>query len=54
MDNNVTMARDYLKNDILDPLARLYGELESTGKITCQEELEVVLVKLNKAVKQAN
>jgi len=54
MSYKIAIDKDYLKSDIIDPLARLYGEIESTGKLTSVEELEVILVKLNKAFNEVN
>lgn len=54
MSDKITLDRAYLKDDILSPLAALYGEIESTGKVADMDELEVVLVKLNKTLKEAN
>lgn len=54
MNDKITLDRAYLKDDILSPLADLYGEIESTGKLAELDELEVILVKLNKTLKEAN
>ncbi len=54
MNSKITLDRTYLKDDILRPLAALYGEIESTGKVADTQELEVVLVKLNNSLKAAN
>ena len=54
MSDKITLDRVYLRDDILSPLAALYGEIESTGRVADMDELEVVLVKLNKTLKEAN
>ena len=54
MNNKITLDKAFLKDDIISPLANLYGEIESTGKVADTEELEVILVKLNNSLKAAN
>jgi len=54
MNDKITLDRDFFENDIINPLACILGEVEDTLDEVYVEELEVVLIKLNNAVKQAN
>jgi len=51
MNEKITLDRGFLRDDIISPLASLYGEIETTGRVADAEELEVILVKLSKALK---
>jgi hypothetical protein len=46
LNDKITLDRTFLKDDIIDTLAALYGEIESTGKIADTDELEVIIEKL--------
>ena len=53
MNDKITLDRAFLRDDIINPLASLYGEIEATGKVEDTEELEVVLAKLNETLKSS-
>jgi len=53
MNDKITLDRGFLEDDIINPLTRIFCEIEDTLDGVYVEELEVVLAKLNETLKKS-
>jgi hypothetical protein len=51
--DTITIDKNWLQDEIINPLARIYGELEDIVGGLSVEELEVVITKLNEELKKS-